>query len=273
MQCVALPVKILNSIDRLSRNFLWGTSESKKRLHLVSWKKIAKPKKDGGLGIHAAKVKNVSNLAKLNWRLHAEPSSLWARVLSQKYCSLRRSSNARSFKSCSTTWSAIRKGESVFKKRAKWVVGKDNKLSLKFDKWLDRGPLRSLIAGPLNRGEEQVALNDVTGFLGWTWSGYSFSFPDRLISEIKAAPISFYARNVDRITWSSSPSGNFELIKAYKLESLEEEGHYTSCFDGDWIWKASTIPKIKCFVWQCLHKSIPVNTILAARGMEVSLVC
>ena len=116
MQCVALPAKILNSIDRLSSNFLWGSSESKKRLHLVSWKKIAKPKKDGSLGIQAAKVKNVANLAKLNWRLYTEPSSLWARVLSQKYCSLRRSSNARSFKSCSTTWSAIRKGELVFKK-------------------------------------------------------------------------------------------------------------------------------------------------------------
>ena len=66
MQCVALPAKILNSINRLSRNFLWGSSESKKRLHLVGWKKIAKSKKDGGLGIQVAKAKNVANLAKLN---------------------------------------------------------------------------------------------------------------------------------------------------------------------------------------------------------------
>ena len=95
----------------------------------MSWKKIAKPKKDGGLGIQAAKAKNVANLAKLNWRLHIEHSSLWAKVLSQKYCSSRRSSMAWSFKSCSTTWSTIRKGESVFKKGVKWVVGKDNKLS------------------------------------------------------------------------------------------------------------------------------------------------
>lgn len=57
MQCLALPAKVLSSIDRLSRNFLWGSSESRKKLHLVSWKKIAKPKMDGGLGIQAAKVK------------------------------------------------------------------------------------------------------------------------------------------------------------------------------------------------------------------------
>ncbi|KAF3946154.1 hypothetical protein CMV_027546 [Castanea mollissima] len=65
-------------------------------------------------------------------------------------------------------------------------------------------------------------------------------------------------------------AGGGDEIRAWVGQSLEEEGHYTGCFDGDWIWKASTIPKIKCFVWQCLHKSIPVNTILAARVMEFS---
>ena len=50
MQCVALLVKILTSIDRLSRNFLWGSSKSKKKIHLVSWKKITKSKKEGGGG-------------------------------------------------------------------------------------------------------------------------------------------------------------------------------------------------------------------------------
>ena len=72
MQCVALPTKILNSVDRLSHNFLWGSTESKKKIHLVNWKKIAKPKCDGGLGIQAAKAKNIANLAKLNWRLQCE---------------------------------------------------------------------------------------------------------------------------------------------------------------------------------------------------------
>ena len=36
MQCIALPAKIHLGIDRLSRNFLWGSSENKKKLHLLS---------------------------------------------------------------------------------------------------------------------------------------------------------------------------------------------------------------------------------------------
>ena len=72
MQCAALSIKILNSIDRLSRNFLWGSSKSKKKIHLVSWKKITKPKRKGGLGIQAAREKNIASLAKLNWRLQID---------------------------------------------------------------------------------------------------------------------------------------------------------------------------------------------------------
>ena len=74
MQCAALSIKILNSIDRLSRNFLWGYSKSKKKIHLVSWKKITKPKREGGLGIQAAREKNIASLAKLNWHLQTESS-------------------------------------------------------------------------------------------------------------------------------------------------------------------------------------------------------
>lgn len=161
MQCSALPAKILTNVDRLSRNFLWGSSENKKNLHLVCCRKITKPKKEGGLGIQAAKAKNIALLAKLNWRLATEPNSLWAKVLIQKYRTPRRISNPRMpFRTCSIMWSAIRKGELVFKKGSKWIVGRESNLSLWYDKWLDKGALRSLIEGPLNRGEEQIQLKD-----------------------------------------------------------------------------------------------------------------
>lgn len=112
MQCVALPSKILQGIDRLSRNFLWGSSESKKKLHLIGWNKITKPKEERGLGIQAAKPKNTTLLAKLNWRYHSEKSSLWARVLTQKYHNKRRVSRTQENPiSCSPTWSALKKKE------------------------------------------------------------------------------------------------------------------------------------------------------------------
>lgn len=34
-----------------------------------------------------------------------------------------------------------------------------------------------------------------------------------------------------------------------------------------------SISKIKCFLWQCYHKSIPVSSLLATWGMDVPTVC
>lgn len=121
----------------------------------------------GGLGIQAAKAKNIDNLAKLNCRLRSEPL-LVGPVLNHKYRNPGRTLNLRTFRSaCSVTWSAIRKGEGVFYKGSKWIAGKNSHLSLWFDKWLDRGTLRSLIEGPLNQGEEHITLQDIAGFSGW----------------------------------------------------------------------------------------------------------
>ena len=195
-------------------------------------------------------------------------------MLSHKYRSPRRAFSSRPIiRTCSSTWAAIHEGEAVYKKGSKWIVGKDSLLSFWHDKWLDKGSLRRLIEGPLNRGEEAITLKDMTGFSGWVWQGYSFSFPERLLSEIKATPITFSAMHFDRITWSSSPNRNFDMKEAYKLAILEFDKMYKGNFDGSWIWKVPTIPKIKCFLWQCHHHSILVRSTLAAKGMQVIPLC
>ena len=104
----------------------------------------------------SGKAKNTILLAKLNWRFHLEKSSLWVRVLSQKYRSQGRSSrNQANQISCSLTWAAIKKGEAIFKKGSKWIVGRVCRLSLWFVKWLEKGTLRSLILDLLNKGKEK----------------------------------------------------------------------------------------------------------------------
>lgn len=72
MQCAQLPSKILDGIDRLNRNFLWGSTDTARKLHWVGWEKVAKLKKVGGLVLQTAKGRNSAFLAKLNWRFHIE---------------------------------------------------------------------------------------------------------------------------------------------------------------------------------------------------------
>ena len=48
MQCAQLPGKVLEGIDRVNRNFLWGSTETSKKMHWIGWEKVTKPKKQGG---------------------------------------------------------------------------------------------------------------------------------------------------------------------------------------------------------------------------------
>ena len=76
MQCAALPGRVLDGIDRVNRNFLWGTTENQRRMHCVGWQKVTRTKEEGGLGIQTVRGRNTAFLAKLNWRLHTEQDML-----------------------------------------------------------------------------------------------------------------------------------------------------------------------------------------------------
>ena len=90
---------------------------------------------------------------------------------------------------------------------------------------------------------------------------------------VKATLISFFALYEDHLTWYSSPSGAFELKEAYRLAGMEGEDNQASPFVGEWIWKTISILKVKCFLWQCYHNSIPVQATLAYCGMDISPSC
>ena len=64
LQAITLPAHLCENLDKINRDFLWGSTSEKRRLHLVGWSKIIRPKEEGGLGIQAARAKNLALLAK-----------------------------------------------------------------------------------------------------------------------------------------------------------------------------------------------------------------
>ena len=99
-----------------------------KKKHRVSWRKITKPKDEGGLGLQAVKERNLAFLAKLNWRFHIEKQSTWARVLTHKYGNRPKVRLASRFSlqkgAYLTTWAALKKGEGIFNRGTKWIARK-----------------------------------------------------------------------------------------------------------------------------------------------------
>lgn len=102
-------------------------------------------------------------------------------------------------------------------------------------------------------------LKDISGFFGWNWEGLSFEIPSCIQLEMKATPCPFSNQGGDRLSWFSSPNGEFNLKEAYRLANWEDSNEVGRRFRGDWVWKVQSLPKIKRFLWQCSHHSIPVE--------------
>ncbi|KAL0007357.1 hypothetical protein SO802_008859 [Lithocarpus litseifolius] len=132
---------------------------------------------------------------------------------------------------------AIKKGEGVFKEGSKWIADKDSHLSVWFDKWVNKGTLRSMLVGPLSKDEDHLLLKDVANLHGWNWDKLSSVIPKPLALDIKVTPIPLSAAGIDHISWSSSLSVEFDLKEAYKLACALEGHPFPGPHTAGCIWK------------------------------------
>ncbi len=273
MQSTALPSRICNTLDRINRNFLWGSSEEKKKMHMVGWDKICRAKSLGGLGLYACKPRNVALLAKLNWRLLQEKDALWARTILAKYSPNGVMEIDKRLNRCgSSTWRGIKKGHEVFRKGLRWVVRNGQGVSFWHDKWVGENPIRDVIQGPLLSHEDSLRVCDVVEGVGnWDLSRVSMIIPKPICDSIRAIPVCPLRQQEDCIAWDSR-NGEFCLKLAYLLACKPPAGCIHDS-PSNWIWKVPTSPRIRFFLWQCYHNSVPVRDTLVARGINIPNTC
>nr|XP_011457336.1 PREDICTED: uncharacterized protein LOC105349397 [Fragaria vesca subsp. vesca] len=151
MQSVKLPMSICNTLDRLNMNFLWGHTEEKKKIHLVKWDTVCKPKRYGGLGLKKSSCVNQALLAKTGWRLLQKEQGLWAEALNKKYlkddCIMQKSTLP--FSASSNTWKGILYGAQLLPNRVKWRIGPGTEISFWNDVWTDLGALSDIALKPI----------------------------------------------------------------------------------------------------------------------------
>lgn len=85
MQTIGLPSSILQCLNSLCRNFLWGSMEEQRSLHTIAWSKICWPRQFGGLGLTPLKAMNEAVLVKMVWKLAQQQDDMPSRVLTAKY--------------------------------------------------------------------------------------------------------------------------------------------------------------------------------------------
>ncbi|XP_058783487.1 uncharacterized mitochondrial protein AtMg00310-like [Vicia villosa] len=86
MGYLRLPKECCKEIDELLARFWCGSSKEERRIHWMSWSKMAKAESSEGLGFRVISDFNVSLLGKQYWRLLTGSSSLLERVFKIRYC-------------------------------------------------------------------------------------------------------------------------------------------------------------------------------------------
>ncbi|XP_052625777.1 uncharacterized protein LOC128132828 [Lactuca sativa] len=81
MSIFVIPNGVLDTLEKIRRKFIWCREYNKKSIYWVKWDKIIAPKKVGGIGLGSIKATNISLLAKWMWRLKADESSMWSKVI------------------------------------------------------------------------------------------------------------------------------------------------------------------------------------------------
>ncbi|CAL2226086.1 unnamed protein product [Prunus armeniaca] len=116
-------MSICEDLDKVNRNFFWGGSEKKHKIHLCQWDLMCKPKSKGGLGLKKTHDMNQALLAKVSWRLLRKDEGLWAQIFEKKY--IKRHSfcepNMVPKQNCSPTWKGTMFGAQLLDKR-QWIL-------------------------------------------------------------------------------------------------------------------------------------------------------
>ena len=137
-----IPEHVTNILDRLLRDFLWGSKMGKRLLHWVNWDNCTKSYDEMGLDIRKFQDLHVLFNIKACWNL-LQRSSLWSQFCAAKYCIDRNGWYAPVPSFCSTRWKSLMNVMPWVVANSLWQIDKGNS-SFWMDKWWDSGIIHNI---------------------------------------------------------------------------------------------------------------------------------
>ncbi|KAG7579838.1 Ribonuclease H domain [Arabidopsis thaliana x Arabidopsis arenosa] len=277
MSTIMLPASTLKKLDQISRDFIWGSTVEKRKQHLLAWKKVCRPKREGGLGIRSAKNMNKALLAKIGWRLLHETGSLWAKILRAKYKvgDPHDKTWAVVKSNWSSTWRSVTLGirEVIFPGLG-WVVGDGNTIHFWTDKWLTATPLLdlALIPVPVEMVDARARSYWSNG-RGWDLSRLSVYLPENVRMMLTAVVVDTVTGARDRLSWGENADGKFTVKSAYSRLTREDiPNQNVSALFGR-VWRAEIPERVRLFFWLVVHQVVMTNVERNKRHLCDTSIC
>jgi ribonuclease HI len=279
MGCYKLPENCCQEIESMLAKFWWGSKEGKRKIHWMSWERLSKPKKNGGMGFRGFSNFNKALLGKHYWRLLMGEDSLMGRVFKSRYYPRTSFIEAKVGYQPSYAWRSIQSAKDVINLGARWRIGNGEKVSICNDKWLPNQAGFKVWSRceDLEEGALVCELID-PDTKQWKRDLISHLFHSREAMQILSIPLS-QRMPPDELIWHFERDGHYSVRSAHHLlkqnhsrDMAESSGHQTSKLWSE-IWKAPVPNRVRNFLWRLAKNILPTRANLAKKGVQIENLC
>jgi ribonuclease HI len=280
MTCFDITKSLCEEISSIIGRFWWAQQDKDNKIHWLSWEKLTRAKKEGGLGFKDLHAFNLAMLAKQGWRLLTNPESLSAKVMKAKYYPNSSLLQAEEMSGISYAWRSILKGIELLKKGIIKRVGDGTTINIWDDPWLprlwSRRPITPKGKSIISKVSELIDPN--TG--SWDKNLVQDIFWSQDANMILAIPL--FEDFEDEWAWHFENSGQFSVKSAYRLKRQTDEININGQIENQYgnsrmnwnaIWNLECPTKVKMLIWRIAHNSLPHRLNLNRKGMEIDPIC
>ena len=284
LACLPLTNWMSKQFESKLRNFLWKDKENDKKLALIKWDNLCKPKEYGGLGLRKPQWQNEALGAKLVWRLYQEHEHKWAKILYHKYLdptkpeSLFRMRNLPKGSEC---WNFIIKCRGIISKYLTWDVAAGDKALFWEDSWdglppLNLSPdLESLMIRLKtlwgNEVKNYKIKEEIDGEVRWRWKSIDgLDLDPKLETAFKKI---FLKRKIkqsersDNLIWAGSKDGSYSVKQGYQAIINSQQWNSIE-IPLKLCWDTACLPKAGFFLWIALQNRALTADRLARFGIN-----
>jgi hypothetical protein len=276
-----VPSGVASRIEKLHRDFLWGGIGDEFKYHLVSWSIVCSPISEGGLGIRKFRIFNQASLGKWLWRFVHEREALWRSVVDAKYgsswagwCSLDPHGSQGV-----GLWKNIRKGWSLFSSHTRFILGNGFRIRFWDDVWYGEMPLKEAFPGLYDIAcdkNSSVAVHLILGSRSFRWDvRFIRAAHDWKVDVLTSFFTLLYSISLDcdgedKLLWSPSRIGKFDVRSFYKSLAFKETSH----FPWKSIWRTKVPLKVAFFAWAAgLGKILTVDNLRKRHVIVIDRCC
>ncbi|KAL0908568.1 hypothetical protein M5K25_023070 [Dendrobium thyrsiflorum] len=251
-----LPKSVYKFIKKCSSAFLFfGDSEANKKLRMVSWDKVCKPKKLGGLGIHSIPAIQFAYICSVIFRMYngCSPLAAWLKL---QYISPWKPVNPQS----SPFWKELCKVAADARNAFHFSLTTTSPLSFYWDPWCRGHSVANMLQGHFSGHNAEVQEFICSG----NWAP-PVNLPDAIADMIKSIHIS--ASPGPCLLWNNLKVGSFSLfIKEFYSSTPPSPWHHL-------IWHKHSVMKFSVFTWLSVIGGLKTADALISRNIPAIPEC